>query len=60
VDHGVEALEVLDIIAYLEDPKSITIALSPARPVQFAQVMAGLENPKTLIELLQFSITAND
>ena len=48
------------ITAYLDDPKSITVALSPAQPVQFGQIMAGLEDPKTLIGLLQFSITAND
>jgi hypothetical protein len=29
-------------------------------PVHFAQVMAGLEDPMTLIELLKPSITAND
>ena len=48
------------ITTYLENPQSITIALSPSEPVQIAQVMAGLEDPRTLIELLRFSITAND
>ncbi len=48
------------VIAYLNDPKSITVALSPAQPVRIAQVMAGLDDPRTLIELLRFSIAAND
>ena len=48
------------LTAYLNDPKSLTFALSPAMPVHFAQVMAGLEDPMTLIELLKPSITAND
>jgi hypothetical protein len=48
------------LTAYLNDPKSLTFALSPAMPVHFVQVMAGLEDPMTLIELLKPSITAND
>jgi hypothetical protein len=48
------------LIAYLNDPRSITVAVAPTQPIQFAQVMAGLENPAALIELLQLSITAND
>ncbi len=46
--------------AYLNDPRSITFALSPVQPVKFAQVMAGLENPVGLIDLLQPRISAND
>lgn len=48
------------LTAYLNDPKSITFALAPAQPVRFAQVMAGLEDPMALIELLRLTITAND
>jgi hypothetical protein len=48
------------LTAYLNEPRSITFALAPAQPVHFAQVMAGLEDPIALIELLQLSITAND
>jgi hypothetical protein len=48
------------LTAYLNDPRSLTFALSPAQPVHFAQVMAGLENPVALIDLLRPSITAND
>jgi hypothetical protein len=48
------------LTAYLNDPRSLTFALSPAQPVHFAQVMSGLEDPMTLIELLKPSITAND
>jgi hypothetical protein len=48
------------LTAYLNDPRSITFALAPAQPVHFAQVMAGLEDPIALIELLQLRITAND
>jgi hypothetical protein len=55
------ARQVSDALtAYLNDPRSITFALSPAQPVQFAQVMAALENPAGLINLLRPSITAND
>jgi hypothetical protein len=55
------ARQVSDALtAYLNDPRSLTFALSPAQPVNFAQVMAGLENPVGLIDLLQPSITAND
>lgn len=55
------AREVAEAItAYLNDPQSITIALSPAQPVRFAQVMAGLESPAALITLLQLRVTAND
>jgi len=48
------------LTAYLNDPKSITFALSPAQPVLFAQMMAGMEDPTTLIDLLQLSVTSND
>ena len=48
------------LTAYLNDPKSITFALAPAQPVNFSQIMAGLEDPKVLFELLQPSVTAND
>jgi hypothetical protein len=48
------------LTAYLNDPRSITFALSPAQPVHFTQVMAALENPAGLIGLLRPSITAND
>lgn len=48
------------LTAYLNDPRSITVALAPAQAVGFAQVMAGLEDPAALIELLRLSITAND
>ena len=55
------AREVSDALtAYLNDPRSITFALTPAQPVNFAQVMAGMENPVGLIDLLRPSITAND
>jgi hypothetical protein len=48
------------LITYFNDPRSLTFALSPAQPVNFAQVMGGLENPVGLIDLLRPSITAND
>jgi hypothetical protein len=48
------------VTAYLNDPKSITFAMAPKMPVGFEQIMAGLEDPLTLIELLQVSISAND
>jgi hypothetical protein len=48
------------LTAYLNDPRSLTFALSPVQPVNFAQVMGGLENPVGLIDLLRPSITAND
>jgi hypothetical protein len=48
------------LTAYLNNPRSITFAMSPAQPVHFAQVMADLEDPVALIDLLQLSITAND
>ncbi len=69
------ARQVSDALtAYLNDPRSITFALSPAQPVSFAQVMAGLSdlagvpfdgqaprnNPVGLIDLLRPTITAND
>ncbi|HUE45374.1 MAG TPA: hypothetical protein VMO81_03890 [Aestuariivirgaceae bacterium] len=55
------ARQVSDALtAYLNDPRSITFALSPAQPVNFAQVMAALENPAGLIEMLQPTVTAND
>lgn len=48
------------LTTFLNDPRSLTFALSPAQPVNFAQVMAGLENPVGLIDLLRPSISAND
>ena len=48
------------VTAYLNDPKAITFALAPKLPVSFDQIMAGLENPMVLIELLQVSVSAND
>jgi len=62
------------LTTYLNDPRSITFALSPAQPVSFAQVMAGLsdlagvpydgdvprDDPVNLIDLLRPTITAND
>lgn len=48
------------LTTFLNDPRSLTFALSPTQPVNFAQVMAGLENPVGLIDLLRPSITAND
>ena len=48
------------LAAYLGDPKSLTFALAPVQPVHFAQVMAALEDPIALIDLLQLSVTAND
>jgi hypothetical protein len=48
------------LTAYLNDPKAITFAMAPKLPVGFDQIMTGLEDPMTLIELLQMSISAND
>ena len=48
------------LTAYLNEPKSITFALAPSQPVHFAQIMAMVQDPAALIELLQMSVTAND
>ena len=48
------------LTTYLNDPQSITFELAPARPVHFAEVMAGLQSPLGLIGLLQATITANN
>jgi hypothetical protein len=55
------ARQVSDALtAYLNDPRSITFALSPAQPVDFAEVMAAMQNPVGMIDLLRPSISAND
>jgi hypothetical protein len=48
------------LAAYLNDPKAITFAMAPKLPVGLEQFMAGLEDPMSLIDLLQVSISAND
>jgi hypothetical protein len=49
------------VSAYLQDPKSITISLKPASPVQVQQLMAmDPANPGAAIDTLGISVTAND
>lgn len=49
------------VSAYLQDPKSITISLKPAAPVQVQQLMAmDPANPGAAINTLGVSVTAND
>ena len=46
--------------AFLDAPKSIEIALAPASPVPFAQIMAGaMSNPTALTKTLGVKVTAN-
>ena len=55
------ARQVSDALTtFLNDPRSLTFALSPAQPVNFAQAMAAMQNPAGMIDLLRPSITAND
>lgn len=60
LDHKLAQEVSASLATYLNDPKSITFALAPKLPVGFDQIMAGLEDPLALIELLQVSVTAND
>ncbi len=47
--------------AYLKDPKSLTISLTPETPVKIdAMIAAGTANPASLIGLLGLSVSAND
>ncbi|MCY0094558.1 hypothetical protein [Hoeflea ulvae] len=46
---------------YLDDPGSITISARPASPVAVPVIMgAGMGDPKSLVDLLNVQVTAND
>jgi hypothetical protein len=60
LDHALAQQVSTSLAAYLNDPKAITFAMAPKLPVGFDQIMAELEDPLALIELLQVSISAND
>lgn len=47
--------------AFLNDPKSITIAVMPPNPVGFVEIMGAAEQaPQTLPDMLSVDITANN
>ncbi len=47
--------------AYLDDPQSLTISAEPENPVPFPQIMgAGMGDPRTLVDLLGVTVTANE
>jgi hypothetical protein len=47
--------------AFLKEPRSLTLSLKPAQPVQVLQLMQiDPNNPGTAIDLLGVSMTAND
>lgn len=46
---------------YLDNPQNITISAFPASPVAVPVIMgAGMGNPKSLVDLLNVQITANE
>jgi hypothetical protein len=46
---------------YLDNPGNITISAKPASPVAVPVIMgAGMGDPKTLVDLLNVQVTAND
>ncbi|AKI01091.1 hypothetical protein IMCC20628_02393 [Hoeflea sp. IMCC20628] len=46
---------------YLDNPGNITISAKPANPVAVPVIMgAGMGDPKTLVDLLNVQVTAND
>lgn len=57
-DFAVQATTAIN--AYLDDPKSLTIAAEPKAPVSFALIAAtATADPKKLLDLLAVKITAN-
>lgn len=57
-DFAVQATTAIN--AYLDDPKSLTIAAEPKSPVSFALIAAtATADPKKLLDLLAVKITAN-
>ncbi|MDF1607166.1 hypothetical protein PZ897_03150 [Hoeflea sp. YIM 152468] len=46
---------------YLDNPQNLTISARPASPVAVPMIMgAGMGNPKSLVDLLNVQVTAND
>ncbi len=57
-DFAIQATTALN--AYLDDPKSLTIAAKPDAPVSFALIAAtATADPKKIIDLLAVKLTAN-
>ena len=48
------------IRTFLNDPRSITLSLSPEQPVKGAEIMQAMQDPTALIRLLALKLTAND
>ncbi|MDP2122021.1 MAG: hypothetical protein Q8K28_19145 [Hoeflea sp.] len=47
--------------AFLDNPQTFTITAKPARPVGVPMIMgAGMGDPKSLVDLLNVQVTAND
>ncbi|WP_052161866.1 hypothetical protein, partial [Hoeflea sp. BAL378] len=47
--------------AYLDNPQNLTITAKPASPVAVPVIMgAGMGDPRTLVDLLNVQVTAND
>ena len=47
--------------AFLENPQTFTITARPANPVEVPMIMgAGMGDPKSLVDLLNVQVTAND
>ncbi len=47
--------------AFLADPKSLTITVSPAQPVPFQEIMGNaMSAPQTLPDMLGIDVTANN
>ena len=61
---GIPALQqeiTAAVNTYLDDPKSLTISAEPENPVPFPQIMgAGMGDPRTLVDLLGVTVTANE
>lgn len=54
------ALVVPAVNAFLDDPQSFEIAVSPANPTSFLVLAAAAQNPAALIEVLNLNVTANE
>jgi len=47
--------------AFLDNPQTLTITARPANPVEVPMIMgAGMGDPKSLVDLLNVQVTAND
>lgn len=48
------------VTAFIDDPKSLTVAAAPAQPLPLPEILSVMSTPEALAKLINLQITAND